>query len=62
VSYGRKIVNNELESVWKEAVMAYFKILYHYLHGWTEESHEKPPARIVDLWAQIRTRDLSNTN
>jgi hypothetical protein len=29
-------VDDELERVWKEAVMAYFKVLYRYLSGQTE--------------------------
>jgi hypothetical protein len=35
------IVNNELEGVWKEAVLASFKILFQGLPGRTEENNEK---------------------
>jgi hypothetical protein len=38
----RMIVNNELESMWKEAVMAQFKVLSRHLPGGTDEIHEKP--------------------
>jgi hypothetical protein len=35
-------VNDELEGMWKEAVMASFKVLFCHLPGRTEENHEKP--------------------
>jgi hypothetical protein len=35
-------VNDELERMWKEAVMAEFKVLSWNLPGRTEENHEKP--------------------
>jgi hypothetical protein len=32
------LVNNELERIWKEAVVAYFDVLYQHLENiWTEE-------------------------
>jgi hypothetical protein len=39
----RTLLNDELERMWKEAVIAYFKIisLQHLPRG-TEENHEKP--------------------
>jgi hypothetical protein len=33
-------VNNELERMWKEAVMVYFEALSRHLPGGTEENHE----------------------
>jgi hypothetical protein len=36
----------------KEAVMASFKVLSHYLPRETEENHKKP-VRTVGLWAEI---------
>jgi hypothetical protein len=35
-------VSNELERMWKEAVLAEFKAIFRYLPGGTEENHEKP--------------------
>jgi hypothetical protein len=35
-------MNNELERMWKEKVMACFEILSWHLPGGTEETHEKP--------------------
>jgi hypothetical protein len=36
------IVNGELEGMWKEAIMASFKVLYWHLPRGTEESDRKP--------------------
>jgi hypothetical protein len=38
-------MNNELESTWKEAVLAYFKVLCQYLPGESKENHEKSQSR-----------------
>jgi hypothetical protein len=35
-------MNDELERMWKEAVVAKFKILSRYFSGGTEENHEHP--------------------
>jgi hypothetical protein len=35
-------MNNELERMWKEVVVASFKVLAWHLHEGTEENHEKP--------------------
>jgi hypothetical protein len=35
-------MNNELETMWKEAVMAAFKVISWHLPRGTEENHEKP--------------------
>jgi hypothetical protein len=35
-------MNNEIESMWKEAVVAKFKILPRHSSEETEENHEKP--------------------
>jgi hypothetical protein len=31
---------NELERIWKEAVVTYFKVLSRRLPGWAEENHK----------------------
>jgi hypothetical protein len=36
------MVINELERIWKEAVMALFKVLSRYFPGGTEENYKKP--------------------
>jgi len=33
-------VNDELEGMWKETIVAYFKVLSRHLPGGTEESHK----------------------
>jgi hypothetical protein len=33
-------VDNEIERMWKEAVVACFKVISQYLPGGTEENHE----------------------
>jgi hypothetical protein len=35
-------VNNELDRMWKEAVVASFNALPHHLFGGTEENYQKP--------------------
>jgi hypothetical protein len=35
-------MDDELKWVWKEAVVDYFKVLFRYSHGGTEQNHEKP--------------------
>jgi hypothetical protein len=32
---------NELERIWKEAAVAWFKVLYRHLPGGTRENYEK---------------------
>jgi hypothetical protein len=39
---GRTTMNNELERMWKEAVMAQFEVLSQYLPADTEETIEEP--------------------
>jgi hypothetical protein len=46
------LINNVVESIWKEPVMADFKILSQHLPGEIEENHEKP-VRIACLRAKI---------
>jgi hypothetical protein len=36
------IMNNNLERIWKEAVLAQFKVLSRHLPGSTEENHKEP--------------------
>jgi hypothetical protein len=38
---------NELERMWKEAVMVKFKVLYQHLPGGTEENQEPQSAQPV---------------
>jgi hypothetical protein len=35
-------MNNELERIWKEAVVASYKVLSQHLPGGTEKIHETP--------------------
>jgi hypothetical protein len=35
-------VNDELENIWKEAVVTYFNFLPRHLPGRKEENHEEP--------------------
>jgi hypothetical protein len=42
-------VNNELERMWKEAVVTCFKVLYRHLPGGTEKNDENPLVRIAGL-------------
>jgi hypothetical protein len=46
-------MNDGLERMWKEAVVAYFKVLSRHLPGGTEESHENSSFRIPGLQAEI---------
>jgi hypothetical protein len=55
-------VNDDLESVWNEAAVSYFKVLFWHLTGGTEENHEKNSVGIADLRADIWNRDFPNTN
>jgi hypothetical protein len=36
-----RLINNELERMWKEAIVAKFKVLSRHLPGGTEENHKK---------------------
>jgi len=37
----KQYINNKLKYMWKETVMAYFKVLSQHLNGGTEENHEE---------------------
>jgi hypothetical protein len=54
------IVNNELQGMWKEAVVAEFKIYSLHSPRETEENYKKG-SRIVGVPAQIRTGHFPNT-
>lgn len=54
------IVNNELEGMRKETVVASFIILFQHLHM-TEENNEKTSVRIIRFPDEIRTGHLTNT-
>jgi hypothetical protein len=49
-------VSDELERIWKEVVVAYFKVLSWHLPGGTEKNHKKTSVRIAGLWAKISMR------
>jgi hypothetical protein len=36
----RRSMNNELENMWKEAVMAWLEVLFRNLPGWSKENHD----------------------
>jgi hypothetical protein len=36
------MMNNELERIWKDATVAFFKALFWHLPGGTEETHKDP--------------------
>jgi hypothetical protein len=42
VSNVRMIVNSGLERMWKETILAYFKVLSQHLPDWVEVNHEEP--------------------
>ena len=57
-------VDNELERMWKEDVIAYREILFQHLPGETEENHENFLVRVTRLPVEIRgwqrlTRSIS---
>jgi hypothetical protein len=55
-------VNYELERIWKEAAVFYFKVLSRNFHGGTKENHTKKPSVIVaGLRTEIDTQNLPNT-
>jgi hypothetical protein len=53
-------VTDELEGIWKEVVVANFKVLSHYLPCGTEENHNTPSVMIAGLRVEIWARDLPN--
>jgi hypothetical protein len=53
------LVNDELETIWKEAVVAWFKVLSRHLPGGSKENHKN--FKIACLRAEIWIRDLPNT-
>jgi hypothetical protein len=53
-------MNHELVKMWKEMVMAYFKVLSQNLPAGTERNHDKP--RVITLWAENQSLDLLNIN
>jgi hypothetical protein len=48
-------MNDELDRIFKEAVVAYFKVLSQHLPGGAKENHEKT-FKILDIPAEIRIR------
>jgi hypothetical protein len=49
-------MDNELERIWKEMVVAKFKVL-----SWLTMKPQKTWVRITSLWAEIWTNDFPNT-
>jgi hypothetical protein len=48
-SKGWVIVNNKFERIWKEAVVAYFKVKSRNFSGGTQENHDKTSQDILYL-------------
>jgi hypothetical protein len=46
-------VNNELVKMWTEAVMIFFKVQSHHLHGRAEKNHENLLVRIIPVPPEI---------
>jgi hypothetical protein len=42
-----RLVNDELERVWKEALVGYLKYIWRNFHGGTKENHEKPQSLLL---------------
>jgi hypothetical protein len=51
------LMNDELQRIWKEDVVAYFKVLSQHSHGGTEENHE---LSLVSVLAKSRIGHLLN--
>jgi hypothetical protein len=54
------VTYNELEGMWEEAVLVWFKLLFQHLNGGTEENWNSP--RIIDVPAEIQTSHLSKVS
>jgi hypothetical protein len=54
VSADWTIVNNELERMCKEVVMAQFKVLSWDLAAWIEENHENPQSEQSMSWSGFK--------
>jgi hypothetical protein len=54
-------VNDELEDIWKKAVVTHFKVLSQHLPGGTEQDYKKISLRISSLWNWNRTSNLQST-
>jgi hypothetical protein len=46
-------MNDELEKMWMETVVVYFKELSQNLPGWTEESHKNTSVRIARIRVEM---------
>jgi hypothetical protein len=46
-------VNYEIERIWKDVVMANFKVVYQHLPGGTKEDHKKPKIITAGLQTEI---------
>jgi hypothetical protein len=55
-----RLMNNDLQNIWKELAVAWFKALFRNLTGVTEEDHDNPSVSIADDRVEILTRDLRN--
>jgi hypothetical protein len=49
-------VNYKLEWMWKEAVLAQFKVLLRHLPGGTEENHKKPSQDNTQLVSHVHIK------
>jgi hypothetical protein len=53
-------VNDELERMWREAIMTCFNVLSHHLFGEIDESHKKS-VRIANFWIKKAIRIMIDT-
>jgi hypothetical protein len=49
------VASNELETMWKEAVLACFKVLSNNSPAGTDENHEEPQLRWSVPWLKIKS-------
>jgi hypothetical protein len=45
IASNERVISEELERMWKDAIVTIFKVLSRYLPEGTEERHEKPQSR-----------------
>jgi hypothetical protein len=60
ISYRKMVMNDELERLWKEAVVCYFKLSLRTSPAGSEETHDRPH-RIASLLAENQNWDLPHT-
>jgi hypothetical protein len=55
-----RLMNNELERIWKDAVLDYIKVLSWYLPVRTEENHDKSHSGQPTPELRIKARGFPN--